>query len=451
MPSKKSNTDRGPTALPKYRGTGFEEYYADPPMTPAEAKDERENIYNPTIPFVERIQACIQRFRCRRRINTSDSIQLFNQYLFLGGIDTSPRLFGGNDEADMVGMTPEERRNATAIDTVYNSGGGSRFYNADEPSGWEIDFAGVVAGFCSETLPAMTNWEYPRMGKAIGLIENFLSYVLHHDVCPEYDDNIKEALAVCNRAKIDLPLTHQALIRFPGQFNLALSELFCEDFNFFADDEAGFQRPRNFSPAAVVELAMAVGMLGMGVDEKTGTSMIHAARNPQTLKVISEEDCNMEIVSIIRASHSLRQVIRTVTIEGSMPDGFAALGKLVLQPCVVEDGYDHGYARDCNSNNHKSNAGGGSGGQDAQVFLIDDSILARLRPGFKLQLRVVRLDNGVSFIQQARAVLVSWHTFLPQTLMVHFKEPVANDRPAPCVTNPDDGEDDKSPEKNSTD
>ncbi|KAF5520684.1 Argonaute-binding protein 1 [Colletotrichum aenigma] len=422
----KTTVSRGPTALPKSRGTGFEEYFADPPMTPAEAKEERENIYSPLIPFVDRIQSCIQRFRSRRRITGTESTQLFNQYLFLGGVDTSPRLFGGNIDADTEGMTPDERRTATATDVVYTSGGGSRFYNADEPEGWDVDFAGVAAGFLSENLPAMANWDYLRMGKAIGIIESFLTYILQHDVCPEYTANIKEAMAVCNLAKIDLPLAHQALIHFPGHFNLALSEMFCEGFDYIHDDDtAGFARPKDFDPTAVVKLAMGVGMICMGVDKTKATSLIHAVNNPKTSKVkmIFEEEISMQVINIHRASFSVREIIAGVRTNGGMPDGFAPLGKLVLKPCIIEDGYDHGNYGDASDD-------------ETHTFLVDDDILARMMPGFKLQLCVVHLNNGVSFIKQVKAVLVSWHTYLPQNLMTHFKEPVENDRPAPTVKNP---------------
>uniref|UniRef100_L2FN75 Argonaute sirna chaperone complex subunit arb1 n=1 Tax=Colletotrichum fructicola (strain Nara gc5) TaxID=1213859 RepID=L2FN75_COLFN len=373
----KTTVSRGPTALPKSRGTGFEEYFADPPMTPAEAKEERENIYTPLIPFVDRIQSCIQRFRSRRRITGTESTQLFNQY-------------------------------------------------RHEPEGWDVDFAGVAAGFLSENLPAMANWDYLRMGKAIGIIENFLTYILQHDVCPEYTANIKEAMAVCNLAKIDLPLAHQALIHFPGQFNLALSELFCEGFDYIHDDDtAGFARPKDFDPTAVVKLAMGVGMICMGVDKTKATSLIHAVNNPKTSKVkmIYEEEISMEVVNIHRASSSVREIIAGVRTNGGMPDGFAPMGKLVLKPCIIEDGYDHGNYADASDD-------------ETHTFLVDDDILARMMPGFKLQLCVVHLNNGVSFIKQVKAVLVSWHTYLPQNLMTHFKEPVENDRPAPTVKNP---------------
>ncbi|KAF9872294.1 argonaute siRNA chaperone complex subunit Arb1 [Colletotrichum karsti] len=471
MAGKKSTASRGPTALPKYRGTGFEEYYADPPMTAEEAREEKENIYNPSLPFVERIQACIQRFRSRRRISGSEATQPFNQYLFLGGVDTSPRLFGGNTDQDVQDMTPDERRTATATDVVYNSGGGSRFYSADDPEGWDVDFAGVVAGFLSENLAASTSWDYLRMGKAIGIIENFLNYVLQHDVCPEYADNIRHALSYCDRAKIDLPLTHQALISFPGQFNLAMCELFCPDFFFINEGEgegegdnlASFKRRDDFNPAAVAKLALAVGVVHMGVDKVKAGMMLRAVDNIEKAKttdeasvkvpkVLGEENCSMEVADIHRAPKSLCEAIGGIRVGDDMTYGFTAMGKLVLRPCIIQDGYDHG--DDGSIEATKANDGADertdveAGTSDVlHTFIVDDDILGRLQPGFKMQLCIVHLDNGVSFIKQVRSIFVAWHTFLPQNLMAHFKEPVANDRPAPSVANPNAEEYDESLEK----
>ena len=43
---KKNTVERGETALPKNRGSGFELYYADPPCTAAEAEEEAK-LYSP--------------------------------------------------------------------------------------------------------------------------------------------------------------------------------------------------------------------------------------------------------------------------------------------------------------------------------------------------------------------------------------------------------------------
>ncbi|OLN95720.1 Argonaute-binding protein 1 [Colletotrichum chlorophyti] len=414
MTGKKRNANRGPTALKKYRGTGFEEFYADPPMTPAEAREERENLYHP------RIESCIQRFRSRRRLGASD--KLFNKYLFLGGIDSNQRMFGGQADADMEGLTPEEKRNATAIDTVYSSGGGSRFYNADEPEGWDVDFAGIVAGFCSENLPFMTAWDYAHMGKAVGLLENFLTYVLQHDVCPEYEGNIREAMELLTEAKVDLPLSHQALLQFPGQLNLAFSELFCgDDFNFFQGDvEIGFRRPVDFNPEVVLMIAAATA------GSRKQYEAVMEGITDKTIEIIKEQERAMEVVCVCRPDTETRKVVQSIRLEKGMQSGFAPVGTVVLKPCVIEDGYDHGDMR--------------VPSEQEETFFLDDAILMRLRPGFKLQLSICELNIGIKFIKKAHRVLVAWHTYLPQNLMAHFKEPVANERPAPSAAIPQGSE-----------
>ncbi|KAL2875879.1 hypothetical protein SGCOL_008875 [Colletotrichum sp. CLE4] len=415
MAGKKASTaDRGPTAMHKYRGTGFEEFYADPPMTPAEAQEERENVYSLDLNFAERIQSCIQRYRARRRLGASD--QIFNKYLFLGGIDSTPRMFGGNIDADLKDMTPAEKREATAIDMVHSSGGGARFYNDDDPEGWDVDFAGVVAGFCSETLPKEMAWNYAHMGKAVGLIENFLTYILQYDVCPEYDANVKEALDLCQKAKVDLPLSHQALLRFPGQFNLALSELFCKDFYFFGDRDE-FQRPEDFSPEAVFKVTMAITATKEQYDAAT------SGLKDGTIEVIGEEECSVEIISIHRPTNESRKLARSILLGKG--HRFEPVGIIVTKPCVIEDGYDYG-----------DDISLSDGQRD--TFYLEDSVLQRLKPGFKLQLCVCELNIGIKFIKQAGQVLVEWYSFLPQNLMRHYKEPVPNERPAPSAIKVDE-------------
>ncbi|EFQ32054.1 argonaute siRNA chaperone complex subunit Arb1 [Colletotrichum graminicola] len=380
-------------------------------MTPAEAQEERENIYHPDLPFVERIEACIQRYRARRRLGASD--QIFNKYLFLGGIDSTPRMFSGHVDADFQDMSPEEKRAATAVDTVHVSGGGSRFYNDSERAGWDVDFAGVAAGFLSENLPTMTAWDYPQMGKAVGVLENFLTYVLQHDVCPEYDANVKEALAVCQRAKVELPQTHQALLFFPGEFNLALSELFCEDYYFFGEGE--FQRPANFAPENVFKVALST------VGSQKQYEAVMEGLASKSVKVVSEEECSMEVVSVHRPSTESRNLVRSVALDQGGP--FAPIGWIVAKPCLIEDGFDRGEHFELS--------------EKEETFFLDDAILSRLEPGFKLQLCVCELNIGIRFIKQARLVLVEWHTFLPQNLMLHFKEPVPNDRPPQSAAAPE--------------
>jgi len=146
----KSAAARGPGGMPKSRGTGFEENYADPPMGPDEYEEEQE-IYAPEIPFHERIEQCIQRFRARRRLDNERG-QFFTKYLLLGGIDSTPRMFSGVAGPNNLGddedrYTKSELRAMQANDLIFRSSTSSRFYSPDNSEDWDVDFNGVVAGY----------------------------------------------------------------------------------------------------------------------------------------------------------------------------------------------------------------------------------------------------------------------------------------------------------------
>jgi hypothetical protein len=72
---------------------------------------------------------------------------LFDKYLALGGVDTTPRMFQGIKSLDMAGATNSDIREMTAGDVIYRGVTNSRYYNASEPEHWDVDFSGVVAGY----------------------------------------------------------------------------------------------------------------------------------------------------------------------------------------------------------------------------------------------------------------------------------------------------------------
>lgn len=98
-----------------------------------------------------RIEECIQRYTSRRRL-PQDRAGLFSKWLFLGGIDTTQRQFTGTAQhvKDMKNddYTKDEIRNITANEYLSRDGEAKGlFYSPDAPQHWDVDFAGVVAGF----------------------------------------------------------------------------------------------------------------------------------------------------------------------------------------------------------------------------------------------------------------------------------------------------------------
>lgn len=88
-----------------------------------------------------------------RRRMTSDRLNVFSKYLALGGIDTSQRQFTGTakhvkDMKEGGTYDAEDIRLMTSND-VLDRGckATSKFFNPYYPEHWDVDFAGVVAGY----------------------------------------------------------------------------------------------------------------------------------------------------------------------------------------------------------------------------------------------------------------------------------------------------------------
>lgn len=132
---KKPKSKRGLNAP-----TGFEEYYVDAPLTPAEHEEEQD-LYHQSLPFRERIETAIQRYSAKRNL---DSVRknLFDKWLSYGGIDTGPKMFGGGlDAKTLSDKNAAEIREITATQYVGEDKG-------DGPdSEYVVDFVNVVKAF----------------------------------------------------------------------------------------------------------------------------------------------------------------------------------------------------------------------------------------------------------------------------------------------------------------
>jgi hypothetical protein len=117
--------------------TGFEESYAEPPLTPAEAEEE-EAMYDPDKSFIERIEIAIQRFKQKRRMHEMYS-KVFNKWMKFGGVDFAPRMFGALSKQEMKEMSAEEIARATAMHHVP--------WDREEKNKWVVDFVGVAEAF----------------------------------------------------------------------------------------------------------------------------------------------------------------------------------------------------------------------------------------------------------------------------------------------------------------
>ncbi|KAG5929271.1 hypothetical protein E4U53_002479 [Claviceps sorghi] len=382
------------------------QFFADPPLTPDEAAEERLEIYAP------RIQSCIQRFRSRRRLQGQQPLY-FNEYLFLGGVDTSQNAFAGLDAKDLSHLTPAERRDATARDMVHaGSAADEQFYNGDAEH-WSVDFAGVAAGFFSVSLGQLSGFEEAKLDTGIAVVENFLRYVLQHDVCPEYQDDVEAALRVCQQARREWPMLNRLGADLPGLFNLGAAECSStaepEDWSLLSFTSPGDMDAKTAFLAACALCGETETL------ERFASGTLHAVEDyTRTLKITHVE----------RAPDSLVDKFAALCIQGSS-HAVEPVGRLYLEPAVIEDDWEQPDA-------HAQTLEGAS----PLCVYLEHGLLANLLPGMKMEVRLVQLSTGIRFIKSVLRVVPTFYTFLPQQMMKHYKPVRENDRAAPSIHDP---------------
>ncbi|KAI3395118.1 hypothetical protein diail_1733 [Diaporthe ilicicola] len=461
MGGNKSLKARGETSLNKYRGSGFEEGFADPPVTPAEYATERQ-IYDPNRSFPDRIEECIQRYMARRRL-TSERRVFFNKYLALGGIDTDQRQFTGTAE-HAKDMKEDEEYDADHVREVAANAVLSRewqevgkYFNPSYPEHWDVDFAGVVAGFLGDWLPKATGLWASEFQLAADTILNFLRYVQHHDVCPEYTENLVQACKICVLARTEIPGTGAVGAAMPGDFNLACQILFCSTgrastalFGTDASDDlfyevkpfdgahyenawdTGIIAPANFDAERVFKATISIHEPGL-IDR-----VLQQDENP--IRVVKTHEDAFAVKEIIRPIDDTINVYNGIKNKNGVTRTIKPMGRVVLVPTIIEDGWD----------NHPTLAAGRpEGDEDKTVSIyLEHATLGNLKEGMKLRLTICQLNidgggsggGGVAFIKACSEILPTFHTFLPQALMMNYKPSRPSDRPPPSVGDPDAAE-----------
>ncbi|SPN99687.1 uncharacterized protein DNG_02538 [Cephalotrichum gorgonifer] len=412
---KKRKKRNKATSMPKNRGTGFEEFYADPPITPEEAAEELA-IYSPLRSFSDRIEECINRFRGRRRLQ-GDLVRYFDEYLFLGGIDSHQRDFQGVDPKEYAAATAEEKRQLANVYGIHGAGDNPKFYNPAQPENWSVNFSAVVSGYLSEGVRRVA-WhkdnaeaETPR---AIGVVENFLRYILQHDVCNEYKDDITNALELCERGREELPLTLKASGRIPCEFNAAAAKIFegGREFEFNPKQELKEEMTE-------VEEVFVYSLVFFGPRE-----VYDQLKSLRVVRIVNKEPCSLKILSItlpsereIRMSHLYRGC------RGGV--GGVNCGVIRFKHVLVRDDLCRGNVEQVVPDR-------------IEELIVEERLLELLRPGFIIRVTLAELNIGLKIMTNLPEILPSFYCFLPQIMMRYYKAPCPNPRPAPSALGPVD-------------
>lgn len=316
------------------------------------------------------------------------------------------------DPKELKELTPSERREITATDVI--SGTGERFYNGDREH-WSVDFTGVAAGFCSTSLMALTDLSMPSVTKAVSVVESFLRYVLQHDVCPEYEDDIKGALEVCAKAMVEWPDLMTLEYKLPGAFNWAANGLFGDTKDYGEDDERSEEEKQLEKDAEKVIFFASLAM---------SEPAIFASLSKGEHEVAREFTCTVQVASIHRPEADIVDQVKRLQIGDKPLPILSAIGKATFTQTIIES-------------DMIERKGDNPFAEDKLTLYFEDVHLALLKPGMRMRLEVCELDTGFCFAKRLYDAVPSFYKFLPQELMRFYKPPQENERLPPSAANPE--------------
>ena len=406
--------------------TGFEPNAMEGPLTPDEHEEERD-IYSVENSFIGRIEEAVKRFNNRRTMH-QDTHKIFAKLMSFGGFDGGANMFQGGITREQLKKEGHSKGEIDDILTYYSVSERVKkaFYaqedGIEDKATWVVDFEGLAKAFISD--PFMYFWDWyddEVVGKSIQVLRSFYNYLLLHDVCTEYNDQLRAARKLCDQAEKEYAKLKVVDVSLPGGFNIACSTLF--EGNYTGLYKAARDAQAEGPDAAWVNIGDNIGLSHEEADiifkagiaahgnvaqyERTSHTLVDG---PSGLKVISSQKIGLEVVGIVFPEGAAKELYATTKSRYGYVD---AMGKLICKQWHVP------YAP---PSDLPANLFSFPKAQELE-FLIEAEVLEYCYPGIKMEATVKELDIGILWIDSVDAMFPSFYTFLPNESVREWKEP----------------------------
>lgn len=231
------------------------------------------------------------------------------------------------------------------------------------------------------------------------ILRNFYNYILHHDVCPEYTNEINSARKVCSLADQQLFETIFVGRQLPGDFNSAVSRLHGGCLAGVFGDGQSWDGADNLggSETDSRDIIMAA-IAAHGTDEQY--SKASASRN---FEAVYEEDVIFEVTGFELADPDTFELYEQA--RGARPF-LKTVGKLFCRR------WTYPFARRSRALNldegHEMQRPG-----DTFMLYIEDDLLEHFFVGMKIEGVVKGLDIGILWLDRVDTVNPSFFQLLP--------------------------------------
>lgn len=261
-----------------------------------------------------------------------------------------------------------------------------------------------------------------RLVKAkTNVVRNFLNYLLHHDVCPEYKSQVLAARTVCDLTDKELPMVIQAQSEFPGDFQTACSEIFGGSFQGIHGGTPAWDTDMKGLIGLSQDLAKQTFRIGMSTQVSDEVAKTYMEQNENmSLRTTKVYNTGLELTELVRASDEVKNFYE----HHSAAKGLKPLGRLVAKTWTAPFRLPQDLTEEEKTAEAKS-----TDFIETHSFLVEDYVLAACFVGMKLEVTVREMSFGLKFFDAVSVVFCSFYTLMPNELMLGWRIPEASPLP----------------------
>ena len=350
---------------------------------------------------------------------------IFYKYLAYGGVDVGPNMFQGSIDAE--GLDKDSITTALAQTSI-----AKEKYNIGTPAAkYAVDFSGCLRAFLSRRAMYYYGFETrPQVELATTTLEKFMNYLLHHNVCPEYEADIHEARRIAQKATDELYSIAQVQRWLPGDFNVACSTLFGGTYATKYDGIASWgPDPDEAEELSFVGFTkeVAVNVFGVALatvaTEEQYQAYVDGPTKAQEFEVVEvKERAGFEITDITPVTEAHRKFYKENTKD------FRPVGIVHARPWrnkATEGMKDLTPAERAEEEKAEADPLDQPSWTATETYtlFIEQSIIQYLFVGMKLEATLRKLRCGIWFMDDFLQAFCSFDTWLYNELMLGWKEP----------------------------
>ncbi|KAK5134050.1 hypothetical protein LTR08_006940 [Meristemomyces frigidus] len=405
--------------------TGFEPNAVGGPLTPDEHAEERER-YSVENSFISRIEEAVKRFTNGRRMH-QDSHKVFAKFMCFGGFEAGANMFQGGMTREQLKKDGHSKKEIDDILTYYGVSERVKesFYaqedGTEEKASWVVDFEGLAKAFISDPFMYFWDWyEKEEVKNSVQVLRSFYNYLLLHDVCTEYDDQLRAARKICDQAEKEFAKLWVVDVSLPGAFNTACSTLYGGNYTglyktagdasaddpdaawMTVGDDIGLSRKE-------ADMIFKAGIAAHGTEAQFKRVNNSSVDGTSGLKVVSSQKIGLEVVGVVLPDSNATELYAATKSRYGYVD---AMGKLVCKRWNVPYAPPSDLPASLNFPKEQE-----------LEFLVEAEVLEYCYPGIKMEAIVKELDIGISWIDSIDAMFPSFYTFVPNEGARVWKDP----------------------------